>query len=85
MKKEKQKEEKKKKLQMVMVGFDPVTYGLRNPRLTTELAKTCATHRQLGIGSVSKKQIKTKIKAKQKQTNKQMTAVEMASHTVFSP
>ena len=40
MKKEKKEEEEKKnKLQMVMVGFDLGTYGLRNPRLTTELPK----------------------------------------------
>ena len=32
------------------------------------LAKTRATHRQLGIGSVAKKQIKTKITAKQNKT-----------------
>ena len=39
--------------------------------LNAALAKTRATHRQLGIGSVSKKQNKTKKQNKNKQTNKQ--------------
>ena len=38
-KRKKKKKKKKRQLQMVMVGFDPGTYGLRNSRLTTELPK----------------------------------------------
>ena len=70
---------------VLLYFFNPVQFEYLPLTFKATLAKTRAAHRQLGIGSVSKKQIKTKIKAKQKQTNKQMTAVEMASRTVFSP
>ena len=39
----KQKKEKKRKLLMVVAGFDPGTYWLRNSRLTTELPKPTTT------------------------------------------
>ena len=39
----KKKKERKKKLLMVVTGFEPGIYGLRNSRLTTELPNPTST------------------------------------------
>ena len=56
----------------IRTSVDKMLKDLDWVRLTHRLAKTRATHRQLGIGSVSKKQNKTK-KSKTKQNKNKQT------------